>query len=55
MKERVNINIEDTLHKAGKEEAKRLSKEFDKYLSFSGLLVQLLEIHLKIVEANSKK
>ena len=46
MKQRVNINIEETLHKAGQEEAKRISKDVGKYVSFSRLLEELIKNRL---------
>jgi len=47
VKQRVNINIEETLHKAGQTEAKRISKNIGKYVSFSRLIEELLKNRLK--------
>jgi len=46
MKQRVNINIEETLHKAGQTEAKRISKDVGKYVSFSSWLEFLVKMQL---------
>lgn len=46
MKVRPHISIEEDLHKAGQEEAKRISQETGEYVSFSALLVYLLKKRL---------